>query len=165
MDRTEGGPDRAGKTSRRALLGSVLMGIGLVVSYGTLATQVLAFLLPRRVGRPTRRLFVGPVDRFEVGAVTSILDLEGNEVLVKRGPSGFQAFSSVCPHLGCRVRWEEDEQQFFCPCHRGFFNADGVATAGPPADAHQSLAAAPLTVDEVNGVVYLEVADPGRGKT
>jgi len=126
---------------------------------------VLAFLLPRRSGRPTRKLFVGPVDRFQVGAVTSIRDLEGNEVLVKRGPSGFQAFSSVCPHLGCRVRWEEDEQQFFCPCHRGFFNADGVATAGPPADANQRLAAAPLTVDEENGVVYLEVADPGRGKT
>ena len=141
------------------------MGIGLVVSYGTLAAQVLAFLFPRGVGRPTRKLFVGPVDRFQVGAATSIRDLEGNEVLVKRGSSGLRAFSSVCPHLGCRVRWEEDEQQFFCPCHRGVFDADGVATDGPPADANQSLVAAPLIVDEENGVVYLEVVDPGRGKT
>ena len=165
MDSTKRGSDRRGKTSRRAWLGSLLMGIGLVASYGTLATQFVAFLLPRRGPRRMRRLFVGPVDGFEVGAVTSMRDLEGNEVLVKRGPTGFQAFSSVCPHLGCRVHWDEDDQQFFCPCHRGFFNADGVATAGPPADANQSLAVAPLIVDVENAVVYLEAVDPGRGKT
>ena len=40
--------------------------------------------------------------------------------------------------------------------------ADGKGIAGPPADAGQSLAQVPLTVDERSGVVYLEVKEPKR---
>ena len=53
------------------------------------------------------------------------------------------------------MRWEGDENRFFCPCHRGVFDEDGLATAGPPADAGQRLAEVPLRVDA--GVLYLEV--------
>jgi Rieske Fe-S protein len=41
-------------------------------------------------------------------------------------------FSSVCPHLGCSVRWAEESQSFECPCHSGRFDADGRPIAGPP---------------------------------
>ena len=44
----------------------------------------------------------------------------------------FVAMSNVCTHLGCRVRWIADEQQFFCPCHNGVFDKDGTVLAGPP---------------------------------
>lgn len=148
--------------SRRTWLAGVLMGAGLLASYGALAFQFLSFLLPKRLKGETRLLFVGPVDRFAAGSVQTILDLKGNEILVKRNESGFQAFSSVCPHLGCRVQWMSDEGRFFCPCHRGVFDTDGKAIAGPPADAGQRLADAPLVVDKDNGVVYLEVEVPKR---
>jgi nitrite reductase/ring-hydroxylating ferredoxin subunit len=150
--------------SRRTWLAGALMGAGLLASYGTLAFQFLSFLLPKRLKGETRLLFVGPVDRFAVGGVQTILDLKGNEILVKRNESGFQAFSSVCPHLGCRVQWLPEEGRFFCPCHRGVFDTEGKAIAGPPADAGQRLADAPLVVDKDNGVVYLEVEVPkGKG--
>ena len=155
---------KAGHLTRRQWLSSVLMGVGLVASYGTLAWQLMRFLLPARIRPPTRRLFVGPVDRFVLGQVSSIHDLEGNEILVKRTAAGFQGFNSVCPHLGCRVHWQEQEQQFFCPCHRGVFDAQGKAIAGPPAEADQHLFPAPLVVDQESGVVYLEVREPGRKK-
>ena len=146
--------------TRRAWLASALMGIGLVASYGTLAAQVLSFLLPERLKPPTRRLFVGPFDRFEIGGVKTIRDLQGNSVMIRREAEGFKAFSSVCPHLGCRVHWEAEKEEFFCPCHRGVFDANGVATAGPPADAGQSLYPAPIVIDEENRIVYLEVKVP-----
>ena len=47
----------------------------------------------------------------------------------------FEAYSSTCPHLGCRVHWESEEGNFFCPCHRGVFDERGVGVSGPPADA------------------------------
>lgn len=151
---------------RRAWLAKALMGVGLLASYGTLAAQGLLFLLPQHLKPRTRRLFVGPVDRFPVDSVHTIRDPGGDEILVKRTASGdFHAFSSTCPHLGCKVKWMAADQEFFCPCHRGVFDADGRAISGPPADAGQSLAPAPLIVDAESGVVYLEVKDPGRKKT
>ena len=93
----------------------------------------------------------------------AVRDLEGNLILIRRTvASGFQAFSSVCPHLGCKVHWEAENDRFFCPCHRGVFDPAGVAIGGPPGDAGQRLSQAPIAVDEESGVVYLEVNDPGR---
>lgn len=44
----------------------------------------------------------------------------------------FKALSNVCTHLGCRVRWVEDEQVFHCPCHNAQFDKDGKVLSGPP---------------------------------
>ncbi len=148
--------------TRRDLLAAVLMGGGLVLAYGTLALQGLLFLLPKRLRPKTRLIYAGRIDQFAVGGVRTIYDLDGNAILVKRGETGFEAFSSVCPHLGCRVHWEAEERTFFCPCHRGVFDADGVAVSGPPADAGQRLAQVTLEVDDRSGVIYLEVRDRGR---
>jgi Rieske Fe-S protein len=138
------------------------MAVGLLAAYGVLAAEGLLFVLPRRLQPKTRRLFIGQAADFEPGAVKTVRDLSGSEILIKRTSAGFTALSSVCPHLGCRVHWQAAEQQFFCPCHRGVFDADGVAVSGPPADAGQSLAKVPLDFDETGGVLYLQVKDPKR---
>ena len=145
--------------SRRSWLASVAMGVGLISSYGMFAVQGLLFLLPQRLKPPTRRLYAGQIDQFQMGALQGVLDLQGNEILVKRDQQGLRAFNSTCPHLGCRVHWQAERQRFFCPCHNGVFNAEGVAIEGPPAAAGQSLAQVPLEVDQKSGVVYLEVKD------
>ena len=44
----------------------------------------------------------------------------------------FIALSNVCTHLGCRVRWVENEENFFCPCHNAVFSQDGTVVSGPP---------------------------------
>jgi Rieske Fe-S protein len=44
----------------------------------------------------------------------------------------FVALSNVCTHLGCRVRWVQDQDGFFCPCHNAVFNPDGSVGTGPP---------------------------------
>lgn len=44
----------------------------------------------------------------------------------------YVAMSNICTHLGCRVRWIEDQDQFFCPCHNAAFDKDGEVLNGPP---------------------------------
>ena len=44
----------------------------------------------------------------------------------------FLALSAVCTHLGCNVRWRQQESRFACPCHAGFYDADGNVISGPP---------------------------------
>jgi menaquinol-cytochrome c reductase iron-sulfur subunit len=52
----------------------------------------------------------------------------------------FIAMSNICTHLGCRVRWIGDQEQFFCPCHNGVFGKRGEVISGPvprPLDHYQ----------------------------
>jgi Rieske Fe-S protein len=151
------------KTTRRELGSRAAMGVGLLLAYGTLAVQGLLFLMPRRRKPPTQRIFVGSLSQFSPDEVRTLHDLEGRAILVRRTAEGLEAFSSVCPHLGCQVHWQPEERTFLCPCHRGVFTADGEAIAGPPADAGQRLSQVPLTVDADSGAVYLEVRVPGKG--
>jgi len=44
----------------------------------------------------------------------------------------FTVMSNVCTHLGCRVRWINDQDSFACPCHNAKFGRDGSVVDGPP---------------------------------
>ncbi len=153
------------RVNRRTLFASVAMAVGLVASYGMLAVQGALFILPKNLAPKTRKLFIGHSKAFTEGMVRTVRDLEGTPVMIKRTASGFRAFSSVCPHLGCRVHWQDDESQFFCPCHNGVFDPEGRAVSGPPADAGQSLGDVPIEVDTASGALFLRVKAPERRNT
>lgn len=36
-----------------------------------------------------------------------------------------------CPHLGCELKWNPDEESWDCPCHGSRFDAEGVLIDGP----------------------------------
>ena len=57
----------------------------------------------------------------------------------------FVGLSNICTHLGCRVRWVEDQRRFYCPCHAGIFDEDGNVVSGPPP---RPLDRYPITVDD-----------------
>jgi glycine/D-amino acid oxidase-like deaminating enzyme/nitrite reductase/ring-hydroxylating ferredoxin subunit len=41
------------------------------------------------------------------------------------------AFSAVCPHMGCVLRWNGEERSFDCPCHGSRFTKEGLVINGP----------------------------------
>jgi cytochrome b6-f complex iron-sulfur subunit len=43
----------------------------------------------------------------------------------------FRAMSMKCTHLGCTVRWDNEEQLLRCPCHGSRFKDDGSVAKGP----------------------------------
>ena len=146
------------------------MTTSLVAGYGTLAGQGILFVVPEHTRPRTRRIFAGRISQYQTGAVQKFYDLQGNVILVKRdkddrGRDVFKAFSSTCPHLGCKVIWQQKHKRFFCPCHMGVFDKDGVATAGPPAAAGQKLTPVPVVADPESGVVYLEVKEAKKPLT
>lgn len=49
------------------------------------------------------------------------------------GPNSvLKVFDATCTHLTCKVNYKPDENRIFCPCHKGYFDVDGRAIAGPP---------------------------------
>ena len=135
------------------------MAASLAASYGTLAAIMGRFLYP---ARPPARAwqFVARLADLPVGGTLNYKSPSGETVNVTRRDaaaevSSFVALSSVCPHLGCQVHWEAQNDRFFCPCHNGVFAPDGTATAGPPAAAKQSLPAYPLKIE--TGLLYIDV--------
>jgi len=42
-----------------------------------------------------------------------------------------QVLSAICPHEGCEVMWEQNQNRFACPCHESYFAADGSRISGP----------------------------------
>ena len=61
-------------------------------------------------------------------------------------------FSSTCTHLACNVIWQEETNNFICPCHSGRFDSNGNPLAGPPT---KPLSTLKHKVDEDNLLVYL----------
>ena len=148
--------------SRRTLLGltsTVGMIAGLVGGYGLFAWLGARFLLPARIGQ-VHQFFVARVSDMAVGATVLYRTPSGVPVNITRRSSAgtaddFIALSSTCPHLGCQVRWEEQNGRYFCPCHNGTFDPSGKATGGPPGDAGQSLPRYGLTVQK--DLLYIDV--------
>ena len=54
------------------------------------------------------------------------------KIATYRDASGtLHAFSAICPHLGCVVRWNPCEKTWDCPCHGSRFDALGRVVNGP----------------------------------
>jgi len=79
------------------------------------------------IGTPT--LFKAKIER-QTGWIVNETELS-IYVLTDDGRT-YVAMSNTCTHLGCRVRWIADQEQFFCPCHTAAFDKDGQVATGPP---------------------------------
>lgn len=61
-----------------------------------------------------------------------VVELDGQPVAVHRGADGaVTLLSAVCTHMGCRVRWNQLENSWDCPCHGSRFDASGHVMSGP----------------------------------
>jgi Rieske Fe-S protein len=59
-------------------------------------------------------------------------DIIGRVWLVRRDDKELDAFTTICPHLGCSVNFEKETKLFICPCHNGTYELSGTRkeTAG-----------------------------------
>lgn len=135
--------------TRRGFL-DIVLGVGSAITGLALAIPAIAYFWPAAKGGGAERVAVAGADEMPVGASTMI-QVGPRAVIVVRLRSGFKAYSAICTHLGCLVRW--DGQAFLCPCHAAKFGTDGGVLSGPPP--------APLEayrVTEVKGKVFVSRA-------
>lgn len=61
-----------------------------------------------------------------------VVSVGGKKAAAFRDETGaLHAFSHVCTHLGCHVRWNPAEKSFDCPCHGSRFDSHGKVIQGP----------------------------------
>jgi cytochrome b6-f complex iron-sulfur subunit len=118
--------------SRRSFL-NVLLGAGVVAWAGTVFYPILEYfrIPPRKDDEP------------ESVVAAKLADLKPNEgvifkfgsepgLLVLAADGQIRAFSAVCTHLDCTVRYRADLQKIHCACHNGLYDLNGHNLSGPP---------------------------------
>lgn len=52
-------------------------------------------------------------------------EVVGRVWLIRRDKDKVEAFTTICPHLGCSINFEDASHLFVCPCHGGTFDFAG----------------------------------------
>ena len=127
------------ETPRRSFIGYLVMLGGLAACFGTALAFAARYVYPRMGLRRVREIFLTPLSDIPAGK-GKVFDLPGGgNALVTNTGTEVVALSNICPHLGCKVHWEEEKREFACPCHGGVFDPSGKAVSGPPAEEKKDL--------------------------
>lgn len=139
--------------NRRSFLGA-LLALGSVFVATLLSIPLLRFALFPLLRRTTEieTSPVGELSRFSslttpVMRTIQIEQVDGwrkavseKAVYVTKDTQGqVRVLSSICPHLGCTVPWNKENNQFICPCHGATFASDGTRISGPSLRGMDSL--------------------------
>lgn len=129
-----------------------LVNKGLVATgAAAVVAPVLAYFYPSNLQEtPSEPVRVCTLDELPVGESKTI-SYGRYPALVIHATDGLHAFSAVCTHFACIVKWEASKGQIYCPCHDGYFDPlDGHVISGPP-----PLGLTPITVNVVNNEIFV----------
>ena len=123
--------------SRRKFLNSLLGG-WVIAFFSTLIYPVIKFVFP-----PYREPdeVILPFAEFKNMPLYSARNFSWGSkpgILLKK-ENGFEAFIGVCTHFDCNVTWLPEKRKFFCACHEGWYDENGINIAGPPPAPLQKL--------------------------
>jgi Rieske Fe-S protein len=97
------------------------------------AAPVIAYFYPPKLEEiPSEPVLVCPEDELPVGESKTVR-FGRYPAIVLNTKEGLKAYSAVCTHFACIVKWNPDLGQIVCPCHEGYFDPiDGHVISGPP---------------------------------
>ncbi len=160
---------RSAAVTRRGFAATIAMIFGIVVGYGAGLWQFFRYLVPLQNKGKRKELFVGTLSEMPVGQSRNVKTPAGEEITLARvgdggdaPEAGFKALSTKCPHLGCKVHWVAGKKEFFCPCHNGAFDKNGIAISGPPAKEGKNLSQYEVRVQKDNGWVFVMIPERKR---
>lgn len=118
--------------TRRRFLGFIF-GLATALGLGAFAAPLVRYAYPVLKGDTFAPMQVATITDLEpqgAGVKFEYMDIPCH--LIEEDDETYAAFSMICTHLGCIVKWQEDKQTFHCPCHAGEFDSQGAVIAGPP---------------------------------
>lgn len=111
----------------------MLLGGGLLASFGSFLYPVLRYLVPPPVAElggdqvvacKNGELKPNSYKIFRFGS--------GPGLLIRDSDGSYRALSATCTHLGCIVQYRGDLQEIWCACHNGLYDLNGRNISGPP---------------------------------
>jgi len=117
--------------TRRTFLNSLLGGwlAALAVSF---VSPIVKFVWPPYKEPDETTLAVADFSAMQAGEVKNF-PWGSQPGLLKRTADGtFIAWVGVCTHLDCNVLWVPEKKRFFCACHDGWYDENGMNVSGPP---------------------------------
>ena len=135
MDETEGSTPTVDNHSlgRRSFL-DWLLGLSAVGTVLAIAYPVLHFVFPppRPKGRGKGAVLAAQTSELRPGS-GKVFPLGTKPAILVHTPDGqWRAFAAKCTHLSCTVRYRDDMNMIWCPCHDGRFDLTGKNVGGPP---------------------------------
>jgi cytochrome b6-f complex iron-sulfur subunit len=111
------------------IAGRAAKALGLVAVVG----PIIAYFYPAKLEEiPSEPVAAGSIASLPVGTAKTIR-YGRFPALVINTPDGLRAYSAICTHFACVVKWDSASNQIICPCHEGFFSpTDGAVLSGPP---------------------------------
>ncbi len=140
--------DHEAKVHRRGflkILNSLLAAVGL----SAIAGPAIAFFWPSKLEEmPSEPVSVGSEGSIHVGEAKTVRFGRYPALVINTPERGVVAYSAVCTHFACLVKWNPETEMIECPCHEGFFNAvDGSVISGPPPTPLEEI---PVTIMDGN---------------
>lgn len=149
---------------RKGFLGLMTWAIGGLIGMG-MAVPAVSYLIGPSLQKTSEEEWIrlGSTSKVELGIPTLfkttirrqtgwiVSEEEISAYIYTDQGRDYIAFSNICSHLGCKVRWIDGEDQFFCPCHNAVFDRDGEVLTGPPP---RPLDRYPVLVED--GQIYIQ---------
>ncbi|GAB4471481.1 MAG: Rieske (2Fe-2S) protein [Anaerolineae bacterium] len=123
-----------------------------VTGFAAVAIPIVAYFYPKNLEEvPSEPVPVGMPDELGVGE-SKLIPYGRYPALIIHTEEGVRAYSAVCTHFACLVKWNAEDGMIECPCHEGYFDPlDGSVISGPPPRA---LDAFPTFIGE-DGQLYV----------
>lgn len=119
--------------SRRSFL-DWLLGLSAAGTLAAVVYPVFHFVFPpaRAKGRAKGAVLAAQTGEMPPGS-GKVFPLGTRPAILIHTPDGkWRAFSAKCTHLSCTVRYRDDMNVIWCPCHDGIFDLTGKNVSGPP---------------------------------
>jgi Rieske Fe-S protein len=119
-------------TERRSFINYVL-GTSLGATALSILYPIIEFLIPPALSESQQNsVLAGKASELQPNSA-KIFKFGTRPGILVRSPAGeLRAFSATCTHLNCTVQYRDDFQHFWCACHSGHFDLNGINVSGPP---------------------------------
>lgn len=136
--------------TRRDFINLVKKGLAATGLTALLAPFVAYFYPPSLEETPSEAVRVGTVEDIPAGESLTI-PFGRYPAIVIHTEEGLKAYSAVCTHFSCIVKWNRIDNTLFCPCHEGYFEPlQGDVISGPPPLPLEKI---PLSIE--NGEIFI----------
>jgi len=138
------------KITRREFV-KILTYLATVTGLAVILGPIVAYFYPPKLEEvPSEPVLVCPASELNQDQSRTVR-FGRYPALVINTDQGLRAYSAVCTHFACIVKWQPDIYQIVCPCHEGYFDPyQGAVISGPP-----PVALTALEVSVTDGDIYV----------